>query len=212
MVDRKDPHEPPRPPRRHHPHLPEVRPRRFPQPDGAAARPGLAGVRAPAHLRQHAPADRGGAGPRRPHRPEPDRAASGRASKRSWRCCASASARSSKPTRPARVETEARQQFHDQAGAGSTAGQAREALSGGRARGAAPRPRTALVSRRRRARPVRPAAAAAHRTARREVPGRRAGRQVRVHRPHADDRAGGAGDQGGAGDDRQAARSSSKRR
>ena len=49
------------------------------------------------------------------------------------------------------------------------------------------------------------AAAAAGRTARREVSGRRAGRQVRVHRPHADDRAEGAGDQGGTGDDRQAA-------
>ena len=62
-------HDTPRPPRRHHPHLPEVRPRRVPQPDRAAAGPGVAGVRAPARLRQHARADRGGTGPRRPHRP-----------------------------------------------------------------------------------------------------------------------------------------------
>ena len=62
----------PRQPRRHHPHLPEVRSRRVPQPDRAAAGPGVAGVRAPAPLRQHAPAHRGGTGPRRPHRPQPD--------------------------------------------------------------------------------------------------------------------------------------------
>ena len=47
--------------------------------------------------------------------------------------------------------------------------------------------------RRRRAQPVRPAVGAAHGPAGREISGRRAGRQVRVHRPHAADRAPGPG-------------------
>ena len=54
----------------------------------------------------------------------------------------------------------------------------------------------------RRAEPVRPATGAVDRPAGRQVPGRRAGRQVRVHRPHADDRPQGPRDQGGTGRDR----------
>ena len=53
--------------------------------------------------------------------------------------------------------------------------------------------------------PVRPAVGAAGRPAGRQVSGRRAGGQVRVHRPHADDDPQGAGGQGGAGGDRPAA-------
>ena len=67
--------------------------------------------------------------------------------------------------------------------------EARRPLPAGREGGAAPRPGEPLVRRRRRPRPVRPVARQPDRAARREVPGRRAGRQVRVHRPRADDRA-----------------------
>ena len=44
----------------------------FPSPTAAAAGHGVAGLRASALLRQHAPAHRRGTGPRRPHRPQPD--------------------------------------------------------------------------------------------------------------------------------------------
>src|SRR5207244_2960375 len=70
LEDISDEH--PRPPRRHHPHLSEVRPGQLPFSDRAAAGRGVAGVRAPALLRQHAAADGGGAGSGHPHRSASD--------------------------------------------------------------------------------------------------------------------------------------------
>ena len=58
---------------------------------------------------------------------------------------------------------------------------------------------------RRRTWPLRPAVAAADRQTGREVSDRRAGGQVRLHRPHAHDHSPGAGNQGGIGGDRPAA-------
>ena len=66
-------------------------------------------------------------------------------------------------------------------------GNLQQALRAGRSRRADSRPGAALVPGRRRPLAVRPPAGAARRAAGREVPGRRAGRQVRVHRPHAAD-------------------------
>ena len=51
---------------------------------------------------------------------------------------------------------------------------------------------------------------AVDRPAGRQVPGRRVGRQVRVHRPHADDRPQGHGDQGGTGRDRPPAQATGR--
>ena len=85
-------------PRRHHPHVPEVRPGQLPQPDRAAAGPGVAAFEHllfygdAAELTEEELANA--------VRIDPSRSpGSGRASTRSRRCSASASARSSRPTR-----------------------------------------------------------------------------------------------------------------
>ena len=75
---------------------------------------------------------------------------------------------------------------------------------GGRGR-ATLRPGAALVSPGRPARPPGRRAAPPGGRIGRQVSGRRAGGQIRLHRPHADDHPPGAGNQGGAGNDRSAA-------
>ena len=171
-------HEQPRQSGRHHPHLPEVRSRRVSQSDHPAARPGFARLRASAPLRQHAPPHRGRAGPRRPHRPQPDprpgaepRSLDGDAPPAQAED--PRNLRDRPGARPRRTTASIDLAEQDQ-----PAREAGEGLSKGRARGAAPRPGTAVVSQRQRAGRVRPAAAATDRAARREVPGRRAGEQV----------------------------------
>ncbi len=98
---RRGTHEQARQPGRHHPHLSEVRSRPVPQPDGAAARPGVAGVRAPAALRQPAPAHRGGVGPRRASRSQPDSRTGSESGIARGPATRTQDGRSSKPTRPA---------------------------------------------------------------------------------------------------------------
>ena len=151
----------------------------FPSPDRPAARPGLAGLRAPALLRQHA------AGSPRRNWPTPSAstrrrsAGSGRASSHRRDAPRARSARSSPPTRPATAQEAARKQFHDAADEAAAARRSSpSAFQRGGAGGATPRPGEPLLSR--------PATTATRspaqllqpgREARREVPGRRTGRR-----------------------------------
>ena len=68
------------------------------------------------HLRQHAPAHRGGTGPRHSPRSEPDRRAGTEPRSARWKSSANANGRSWKLTKPTRCNISAKQNFHDQAG------------------------------------------------------------------------------------------------
>ena len=174
------------PPRRHHPHVPEVRPEEHSQSHAAAARRGLRRHGAHAGLRQHAGIDRGGVGPA-PCGSIPARSpAWGRAWRRCWRCCGSGSGRSWPPTRRGGCRRRRPGEFRRLGGRMQAA---RRAWS---SRSARPSREEQLydlerlvVSRGDEQSPFARAAGATDRPPGRQVPGRRAGGQVRVHRPHA---------------------------
>ena len=154
----------------------------------AAAGPGVAGLRAPALLRQHAPADRGGTGQRRPHRPVADRGP--RAEPRGARGDAPrAQAQDPRDLRDRPRTGAARQAVPRRGRQSPAAGEARRAVP------ARPSRRSSSATWRTSGTPSATTATrspgrwSADRDARREVPGRRAGRQVRVHRPRDDGRA-----------------------
>ena len=123
-------------------------------------------------------------------RPQPDRRARAEPRRLRQMLLETGSGRSSRPTRPKRVQKDGRRRIHDAGDAGrrrrrSCAGLPRRRC----ARSSSTTSRTLWYRGRRRPRTFARDLRAARRAARREVPGRRAGREVRVHRPHADDRA-----------------------
>ncbi len=187
-------------------------PQELPQPDAAAARPGLRRLRAHAGLRQPARADRRGTGPRRAPRSQPDRRAGAEPRSADARCSGSGSGRSWRPTRPTRVQAEAAAALSRATASSMRAAQAAAAnASTGRFSDEQLHDLERLWYRAGDERSAFAAAVgAAGRPAGRQVPGRRAGRQVRVHRPHADDHPQGPGDQGRAGDDRPAAQAAGR--
>src|SRR5205085_2344724 len=127
------------------PHLPEVRPGPLPEPDGPAARPRVAGLRAPAVVRLDAPPHRRGTGQRRPPRPVADRRPRTDA-RIAHGAAPGTQAQDPRNLRDGPGSARGPPQRPRPRGADAAARQARQTLPRGRARGAAPRPRTPLVS------------------------------------------------------------------
>ena len=135
----------------------KLRPRRVPQPDDAAAGPGVAGLRASAPLRQHAPPHRGGAG--RAVHIDPSQIRGLGPSLESLMAMLRERKRKILETyETGQVQSEAHHDFHAQAAEVKPPAKLAQGVPRGRARRATARPRTTLVSRRRRAESVRAAA------------------------------------------------------
>src|SRR5262249_38279528 len=137
----------------------------LPEPDGPAARPRVAGLRAPAVVRLDAPPHRGGAGQRRPPRPVADRRPRPDA-RIAHGATPGTQAQDPRNLRDGPGPAGGPSQRPRPRGRDASARQSRQAIPRRRARGATPRPRTPLVSLRRREEQVRPAVAPAHGTAR----------------------------------------------
>ena len=181
-------------------------PRNFPSPTQPPPDLVSGAMQAPAVLRPPPRVDPGGTGPGRAYRSQPDR----RTRSQSRRAAGDAPATQTEDPRDVRDRPRAgrgrpplsRTREQRSGHPASSAERFQQALRDEQTL----RTRTALVSRRRRTEPACAAIGPAGGTAGRQVPDRRTGRQVRVHRPDAADHPRGPGDQRRTGGHRPAAR------